>query len=206
MDEETALPEDRFQALMGRVLRREDRERLGKVRKALGIRANDAVWDVMIAMDYHLQLYSAVPRELAAQREKLVADLRGLAGTSGQESRGARGGSRSRLWPFCGESAVRGASAVAFGAICIAAGYSMAARGRPPWGAARPLGHVLGAPAGWLIFLLLLPVASRWVRAGWAAARSHEGHRVRLFGWALLVVSIGLIAAGLWLLNLALRR
>jgi hypothetical protein len=206
MDDGDALPEDRFQALMGRALRREDRERLEKIRKALGIRANDAVWDVMIAMDYHLQLYAAVPRELAAQRQKMVSELRSITDGRGQESRRAAGGPLSRLWPFCGESAVRGATAIAFGAICIAAGYSMAARGRPPWGATRPLGEVLGAPAGWLIFLILLPVASRWVRAGWAAARSHEGLRVRLIGWAVLLISIGLIVAGLWLLNLALRR
>jgi hypothetical protein len=44
------VPEDGFNALLGRALRREDRERLTKVRNALGIRANDAVWDVMIAL------------------------------------------------------------------------------------------------------------------------------------------------------------
>ena len=88
MDEGPSLPEDRFNALMGRALRKEDRERLAKVRNALGIRANDAVWDVMIALDYHLQLYSAVPKQLAAEREKLVAELDAVARGVGREERG----------------------------------------------------------------------------------------------------------------------
>jgi hypothetical protein len=189
MDEGPPLPEDRFNALMGRALRKEDRERLAKVRNALGIRANDAVWDVMIALDYHLQLYSAVPKQLAAEREKLVAELDAVARGLGREERGpgritapSGGSRRSREWLCVGEVTVLGATAVAFGGICIAAGFAMAGRGRPPWGAAGALGAVFGAPAGWLVFLLLLPLAARWVRAGWAAARSHEGFRIRAVG------------------------
>jgi hypothetical protein len=213
MDEGASLPEDRFNALLGRALRREDRERLAKVRSALGIRANDAVWDVMIALDYHLQLYSAVPKQLASEREKLVAELGALVDSLGGEENHARrkigairGGRKPQAWHFSGQPALLAAAAVAFGAICIAAGYAIAARGQQPWGAAGPLGAVLGAPAGWLIFLLLLPVASAWARAGWAAARSHEGFRVRAVGWLVLAISIGLIVAGLALLALALRR
>jgi hypothetical protein len=209
MDEETALPEDRFQALLGRALRREDRERLTKVRKALGIRSTDAVWDVMIALDHHVQLYSAIPKELAKERETLVAELRAIVGNGNR----AEGVTRGRTWhagggwtsealSFCGQST----AAVAFGAICIAAGYSIGARGAPPWGASRPLRAVLGAPAGWLMFILLLPLAARWVRAGWRVARSHEGLRVRLAGWALLTASLAAIVAGLAVLALVLRR
>ena len=213
MDEGPSLPEDRFNALMGRALRKEDRERLAKVRNALGIRANDAVWDVMIALDYHLQLYSAVPKQLAAEREKLVAELDAVAQALGREDRGPRrvtapNGAAHRSWAWLpvGQVTALGATAVAFGGICIAAGFAMAGRGRPPWGAAGALGAVLGAPAGWLVFLLLLPAAARWVRAGWAAARSHEGFRIRAVGWTVVLGSVGLIVAGLTILALALRR
>jgi hypothetical protein len=207
MDEETALPEDRFQALLGRALRREDRERLTKIRKALRIRSTDAVWDVMIALDHHVQLYSAIPKELAKERQALVAELRAIVGTSdrGATSAGARyarGGWTSHALSFCGQST----AAVAFGAICITAGYSIAGRGAPPWGAARPWRAVLGAPAGWLMFILLLPLAARWVRAGWRVARSPESLRVRLAGWALVIASTAAIAAGLAVLGLVLRR
>lgn len=212
MDDGSDLPENRFNALLGRALRREDCDRLAKVRKALGIRANDAVWDVMIALDYHLQLYSAVPKQLAAEREKLVAELGALIESGGAKEDGApnlrsiRGRRRSRGWPSFGQAALLGAVAVAFGAICIAAGWAMADRGRHPWGAAGPLGALLGAPAGWLMFLLLLPAAAAWARAGWAAARSPEGFWIRAVGWVVLALSIGLIAAGLAVLAVALRR
>ena len=212
MDDGASLPEDRFNALLGRALRREDRERLAKVRSALGIRANDAVWDVMIALDYHLQLYSAVPKQLAAEREKLVTELGALLASVGGRENGApkvgalRDGWKRPVWPWCGPAALLAAAAVAFGAICIAAGWTMAGRGPHPWGAAGPLGAVLAAPAGWLIFLLLLPAASAWARVGWAAARWNEDLRVRAVGWLLLGSSIGLVAAALAVLAVALRR
>ena len=40
MADDSDLPEDRFNALLGRALRREDRDRLAKVRTALGIRTS----------------------------------------------------------------------------------------------------------------------------------------------------------------------
>ncbi|HEX3905177.1 MAG TPA: hypothetical protein VH853_20270 [Polyangia bacterium] len=212
MDDQPSLPEDRFNALLGRALSREDRDRLAKVRNALGIRANDAVWDVMIALDYHRQLYSAVPKQLAAERAKLVAEVGALLeSVGGRQNRapkvGApRGGGKSPVWPSCGQAALLAAAAVAFGAICIAAGWAMAGRGRQPWGAAGPLGAVLAAPAGWLIFLLLLPAAVAWARTGWAAARWNEDLRVRAVGWLLLATSIGLVAAALAVLAVALPQ
>ncbi len=211
MADDSELPEDRFNALLGRALRREDRDRLEKVRTALGIRANDAVWDVMIALDYHLQLYSAVPKQLAAERQKLVAELGALVAPVGERGTGAskpwelRGDRKPSPWPWRGQGALLAAAAVGFGAICIAAGWTMAGRGRHPWGAAGPLGAVLGAPAGWLMFLLLLPAASAWARGGWAAARHREDLRIRAVGWLLLVTSVGLVAAALAVLAVALR-
>ena len=212
MADDSDLPEDRFNALLGRALRREDRDRLAKVRTALGIRANDAVWDVMIALDYHLQLYSAVPKQLAAEREKLVAQLGVLQaslserGSGVAKTWGLRGGAKPAAWPWRGQLALFAAAAVGFGAICIAAGWAMAGRGRHPWGAAGPLGAVLAAPAGWLMFLLLLPAAVAWARAGWMAGRCREDLRVRAVGWMMVAGSIGLVVAALAVLALALRR
>jgi hypothetical protein len=210
MDDPNGLPEDRFKALLGRAIRREDRERLSKLRLALRISPNDAVWDVMIALDYHLQLYNAVPKEIAREADKAVVELRGLVdAVRAREKRGHDGATVSVapagvISPMT--IAVAGAIAVAFGGLCIAAGYLMAGRGRPPWGAKGPLGAALGAPAGWLVFVLLLPTTSKGVRAGWAASRSHETVRVRAVGCALLVASVGLIVAGLVVLRLALLR
>ena len=209
MAESNPLPEDRFKALLGRVIRHEDRERLSKLRTALGISPNDAVWDVMIALDYHLQLYNAVPKEIAREADKAVVELRGLVSAVRQRDKQAHGevsaGASAATRMSLATVAIVGAIAVAFGGLCTAAGYLMAGRSRPPWGAAGPLGVVLGAPAGWLVFVLLLPAAFKGARAGWAATRSHGDLRMRTVGGAVLVVSVGLIVAGLVVLRLAFR-
>jgi hypothetical protein len=46
-----------------------------KVPDALGIRSTDTVWDIMIALDYHVQLYAAVPDKLAEQTRLAAAEL-----------------------------------------------------------------------------------------------------------------------------------
>ena len=144
--------------------------------------------------------------------EKLVAELGALLASVGGRENGApkvgalRDGWKRPVWPWCGTAAMLAAAAVAFGAICIAAGWTMAGRGPHPWGAPGPLGAVLAAPAGWLIFLLLLPAAAAWARAGWAAAHWNEDLRVRAVGGVLLAISVGLVAVALAVLAVALRR
>lgn len=206
MGETDSLPEGAFEVLMGRRPSDEERQRLTKVRDALGIRSADAIWEVMIALDYHLQLYTAIPDKISAETRKAVHDLRTLV--EGQRSARRHAASVPGTAPATrpGVAALLGAIAVAFGGTCITAGYLMAERGRPMWGAPGPLGAVLGAPAGWLIFVLLLPGASRWAQAGWRAAWSRQDLRVRAVGWALLTGSVALIVVALALLAVALRR
>jgi hypothetical protein len=199
------LPEGAFEVLMGRRPNDEERQRLTKIRDALGIRSADAIWEVMIALDYHLQLYTAIPDKIAGETRKAVDELRKLGHgprTARRHDSGAP--APTRLGPAAGAFAM--ASAVAFGGICIAAGYLMAERGRPPWGAPGPLGTILGAPAGWLVFVLLLPAAARWAQAGWRAARAPQDLRVRVVGWGLMLAAVVLVAVGLTLLATALRR
>jgi hypothetical protein len=197
------LPEGAFEVLMGRRPNDEERQRLTKIRDALGIRSADAIWEVMIALDYHLQLYTAIPDRIAGETRKAVDELKKLvpgARTSRRHDPAAATPTRPTMGAF------GMATAVAFGGICIAAGYLMAERGRPPWGAPRPLGTILGAPAGWLVFVLLLPAAARWAQAGWRAARSPQDFRVRAAGWGLMLAAVVLVALGLTLLATALRR
>ena len=205
MSEPDPLPEAAFEVLMGRRPNEDERQRLTKVRNALGIRSSDAIWEVMIALDYHLQLYTAIPDKIRSETRRAVEDLRKLV--DGQRGRRRHDPRVSEpATPLGSSTALTSASAVAFGGICVAAGYLMAERGRPPWGAPGPLGTVLGAPAGWLVFVLLLPAAARWVQAGWRAASSPGDIRVLAVGCGLLVGALGLVAAGLTVLALALRR
>jgi hypothetical protein len=94
--------------------------------------------DVMIALDYHLQLYSAVPKQVAAEREQLVRELRALLKSVGGRATGAaaagaiRGGNKSIGRPWRGQLTLLASAAVGFGAICIAGGWAMAGRGSHP--------------------------------------------------------------------------
>src|SRR5665811_1079358 len=119
MDDPNGLPEDRFKALLGRAVKREDRERLSKLRTALRISPNDAVWDVMIALDYHLQLYNAVPREIARETDKAVVELRGLVDAVRAREKHRHGGVAEGLAAAAVISpawvAVTGAIGIAFG-------------------------------------------------------------------------------------------
>jgi hypothetical protein len=88
------------------------------------------------------------------------------------------------------------ATVVAFGALCVAAGYSLAAGPRPVWmtpepggsAPARVVAAVLALPAGWMIFALLVPVAAVGARAGWGAAADPLADlRERILGGCLVV-------------------
>ena len=70
------------------------------------------------------------------------------------------------------------AAVVAFGALCVSAAYSLAAPVKPFWVAKgetvaplqRAAAVMLGAPAGWMVFALLVPVAVYGARVGWVTA------------------------------------
>jgi hypothetical protein len=91
------------------------------------------------------------------------------------------------------------AAEVAFGALCVHAGYSLALADRPVWlartgtapGPSRVLAIVLSLPAGWMMFALLLPAAAYGARHGWrlAADGLSDGYGKAL-GWCLLLVCV----------------
>jgi hypothetical protein len=146
MGDAEPLPDERVKALLGRVPSKADRERLAKVRDALGIRSTDAVWDIMIALDYHLQLYAAVPDKIAEQSRVAAVEFGRIVEGAKRRERSGRGEIAASIGvPMASPAAAAslGAVAVAFGGICIAAGYLMAGRERPPWGTPGPLGSVL---------------------------------------------------------------
>ncbi len=80
------------------------------------------------------------------------------------------------------------AAVVAFGALCVRAGYSLAAPVRPFWVTSaetltplqRKAAVVWAAPAGWMVFALLLPAAVYAARVGWVTASEtpQRGDRV----------------------------
>lgn len=96
-----------------------------------------------------------------------------------------------------------------FGSLCMAAGFTMADKGSASWLQGGPAGGALArivclllrAPAGWMLFALLLPVGAYGIRAGWSTARDHFAEaKERAFGWGLLGLSLlGMVACALLL-------
>ncbi len=191
MSESEPLPEGAFKALMGRRPNEDERQRLTKVRIALGIRSSDAIWEVMIALDYHLQLYTAIPDKIGSETRKAVDDLRKLvAGQRGGRRhapgvserathwfrhRSARGGERGRVRRYLRRGRIPHG-----GARTPAVGGTGAA-GRGP-GRSRGLADVRAAPAGGGAL-----GASRVAGGALAAGSSRAGGRLGAAGrraWA----------------------
>jgi hypothetical protein len=89
-------------------------------------------------------------------------------------------------------------SMVAFGSLCLSRGYALGSGRVPPWthgaGARRLVTAALGAPAGWMLLLLLLPLAGHWGRSGWVAARAPRATAKEVAGGCAMV-SLAIAAA-----------
>jgi hypothetical protein len=74
------------------------------------------------------------------------------------------------------------AGVVAFGALCLACGFKLATTSTPFWiGGAeqsammRAMSFVLRVPAGWMLFLLVVPSAWYGARSGWTLIHHSMG-------------------------------
>ena len=174
--------EDTFAKVMGRPTSDAERQRLHRIRDALGVQDNDALWAIVMT----LELYDALNGRYAAAAASEAAKVRAMLAKQGARTGTelAKPGSSAEMrW-----RAAAGAGQVAFGAICLSAGAMLGGGARPFWaatggGASWPrtvLGLVLGAPAGWMAFALLLPAVGH---AGWGGVQlAREG---RWVGWAM---------------------
>ena len=83
-----AIPESAFQRLTGRKPTDEDRQRLYRAKDALDLGDDDALWLLLIALDYHQTLYEEIPSRIEVTvralldeteetaREKLAAEAK----------------------------------------------------------------------------------------------------------------------------------
>jgi len=88
-------PDSAFERLLGRQVSEPERTRLYQVREALGLEANDALWVVLIALQYHLSLYERFPPMIHAAARELLAGCKtetdqALAGAKQQLGDAAR--------------------------------------------------------------------------------------------------------------------
>jgi hypothetical protein len=209
-------PEEAFEKLLGRRADDQQKARLYEVRDALGLANNDALWLVLVALEHYDELYRHQPARIAEEAQKVLGEVR-AAFAAAAEAEAARS-QRSLAEAVAAASvdiatrrtdatraqayAAAAAGLVLHGAICFTAGTSLSGRGAVPWAkGGSVLRALLGAPAGWMIFLLLVPVAVHWARRGLRLAREGCSSSERLIG-ALLAGStsamIVVSAAVLW--------
>jgi hypothetical protein len=182
-----------FERLVGRPASEAERARLHRIRDVLGLRDNDAFWSIVMALEQYDALFRAYPAKLAEATERAMERVHAACATAAQQEVAAV---QRALAEKVAETSValarkradRGlrihsvtaalAAVVAFGCLCVHAGYALAASGTPFWvhpgrdssTASRLLASVLSAPGGWMSFALLLPAAVRGALVGWRLA------------------------------------
>jgi len=207
--------ESAFAKLTGRSASEEQRERFYHLRDALGLRDNDAFWSIVMALEYYDSFLRQYPAQFAeasacaienaraafaAAAQKEAAQVqRMLAAKVAETSVDIARRLADRPRGVHGVSLLLGA-AVAFGALCVHAGYRLASVdatiGAPHAGGLRgvprALASVLSIPAGWMIFACLLAGATQGIRTGWAVARDPSADaRERALGGYLVALCVG---------------
>jgi hypothetical protein len=201
--------EDTFAKIVGRHASDDERQRLYRLRDALGLRDNDAFWSIVMALEYYDSFFRRYPAELAEYTERCIEGAR-VAFAAAAEREAAQ--VQRTLSEKVAETSVAIArrlaerpvglhrvtmllaAVVAFGALCVNAGYSLAAPVRPFWVTSaetltplqRRAAVVLAAPAGWMVFALLLPAAVYAGRAGWVMASETTEGREKIIGWGIV--------------------
>jgi hypothetical protein len=72
-------PEEAFAKLLGQQPTDKDRQRLYRVRDAIGIKNTDSLWVLMIALQYYETLYERIPQKIVAAAAEAVAAARKTA-------------------------------------------------------------------------------------------------------------------------------
>lgn len=168
--------ESSFKALLGRQPSDKEVERLYRVKNALNIRDNDAMWMILMALESYDTLYSKYPALIADQVDVVVEKQRELiAEIVDAESKKALSTLSSAVAQTSQLVAMKVADTarwqawgwvcfglIGFGALCLTAGFVLGSGNMPFWAlthqSSNPFEIVISilmkAPVGWLIPLI----------------------------------------------------
>ena len=68
-----------IEKLLGRELSEEEQERLARIQDILGIADNDALWDILIALEYQRAFYETLPKKISGASGAILAQLSAAA-------------------------------------------------------------------------------------------------------------------------------
>jgi len=203
-----------FARVVGRPASEEQRDRLHRLREALGLRDNDAFWSIVMALEYYDSFFRQYPAQLAEETRRSIEGARAAFAVAAEKEAAQVERVLSEKVAETSVAIARKlaekpvglhrvttalAAVVAFGALCVSAGYNLGAPERPFWvakdaglrGAERALSVVLALPAGWMIFALLLPAAAYGARVGWGmAADGSAERRERIVGGCMVTACL----------------
>lgn len=78
---------NKYERLIGRKLTQEEILRLQRVKDTLGLRDDDALWDVLIAIDWQRTYYEEIPQKIGEVSNELLKNLRESAELEVKKSR-----------------------------------------------------------------------------------------------------------------------
>ena len=75
-------PATSFAHLFGRAATATEKERLHHLQKSLGFRDDDAIWSILMALQYYDSLYSQYPKAIGAEASRIFGDVKAAAEAS----------------------------------------------------------------------------------------------------------------------------
>lgn len=207
------MSERAFAKVLGREPTEAELARLYRMRDAFGLRENDAFWLILIALESYDSLYREYPKILSERMGRILVEAQAtLAKTatleaakaervlSEQVARTSVAIAKKLAERPVGLHRITAilAAIVAFGTICTMSGYMLAGGERPFWveqshvlsWQTRVVATLVSMPAGWMVFVLMLPGAVQMGRNGWKLSQDADASRpLRIYGWGLLVAA-----------------
>lgn len=192
---------DRLERLLDRALFDEEKARLCRIQDILGIKDNDGMWDVLIALEYQRNYYDELPKKIsqaaaeifkglsqAAEKEVALAQGR-LAESVVEQAKNLSLKTYVHTWVIWGTIAL--VLLLLFGGLLLWAGYSIGS------GQIQPPALLLRMPVG----IIVGGLSFGWGLFGGALAAKHfaEGSTI----WRkYLFASLCCIVAGGWIFSL----
>jgi hypothetical protein len=78
----------RLEKLLDRALSAEEKERMRRIQDTLQISSEDALWDVLMAMEYQRTYYEALPEKIAATSTEILREISGAAEAEARRAQG----------------------------------------------------------------------------------------------------------------------
>jgi hypothetical protein len=198
--------DDSFTKLLGRQPSDAERQRLYQVRDALGLRNNDALWLVLIALQHYEQLYAGIPDRIEAAAKKAArsaaaqaqADVNSaIAGLIPTVESAVRDGAR---WALAQESLVRSMFTLIAGCVVVGVVFAIGVL----YGA-RIFAVAAAGQLGWMEF---------WTQIGWSLALGTAAPGLLLIGvmqidderawWQYLALVLAVVAVAVPAIRLIL--